>query len=421
MKVIVIADDFTGALDTATQFSKIGIPTIAYPSAQKELPPDGGDICVTVVNSESRHLQPAEAYRRVYTLSRWAIEQGASILYKKTDSALRGNIGSELQAMSDAGGDSAPIYFLPGYPRSARTTINGVQYYNGTPVAESVFGRDPLEPVAHSDVQKILATQTSMDSRVVKRCSAFPDYGGRACIYICDSQEDADIQSVCRRLPAACPETPLLLAGCAGFAEYVAKDLLLELSCGRAGQPPPPSCLLIVSGSLNDITAEQLRYGKEQGIPSFLLHEDTELAPGYVMSPACRSLSEQVRRTLRENQVVILETAGVDNRREAIPKEEFVNISEAIAMLVQYILSGEEDYAVAVFGGDTLQAVIERLFPSGIVPQGEVEVGVPVAYAMNHNRRNHVIISKSGGLGQRDVIVKIMRFLRIAHRDGSSG
>jgi len=413
LKVIVIADDFTGALDTATQFSKIGIPTIAYPSVQKELPSDGGDICVTVVNSESRHLSPAEAYGRVYALSRWALEQGASILYKKTDSALRGNIGSELQAMADAGGRAAPVYFLPGYPRSARTTVNGVQYYNGTPVALSVFGRDPLEPVADSDVQKILAAQTAMDSRVVRRRGAFPDCGGRACIYICDSQEDADIQSVCSRLPAPRPEAPLLLAGCAGFAEYVAKELLLDLSRGGAGQPPPPARLLIVSGSLNDITAEQLRYGKERGIPSFLLHEDTELAPGYVASPACRVLSEQVRRTLRESRVVILETAGVDGCRETIPKEEFVNISEAIAMLVQSILDGEEDYAVAVFGGDTLQAVIERMFPSGIVPQGEVEVGVPVACAMDRSRRSHVIISKSGGLGQRDVIVKMMRFLQL--------
>lgn len=418
MKVIVIADDFTGALDTASQFSKIGIPTIAYPSAKKELPHVGSDVCVAVVNSESRHLQPLEAYARVYALSRWAMEQRASILYKKTDSALRGNIGSELQAMADAGGRSAPIYFLPGYPRSARTTVNGIQYYGGIPIAESVFGRDPLEPVAHSDVQKILAAQTAMVSRVVKRRGAFPDNCGEAGIYICDSQEDADIQSVCRRLPAACPESPLLLAGCAGFAEYVAKELLLEQSRGRTSQPPPsPTHLLIVSGSLNDITAEQLRYGKERGIPSFLLHEDTELAPGYVDSPACQAFSEQVRQTLRKNRVAILETAGVDRRWEAIPKEQFVNISETIAMLVQYILAGEENYAVAVFGGDTLQAIIDRLFPFGIIPQGEVEVGVPAAYAMNRSRRNNVIISKSGGLGQRDVIVKIMQFLHIIRRD----
>lgn len=418
MKVIVIADDFTGALDTASQFSKIGIPTVAYPSARKELPQVDGGVCVVVVNSESRHLQPSEAYARVYALSRWAMGQRASILYKKTDSALRGNVGSELQAMADACGRSAPIYFLPGYPRSARTTVGGVQYYDGIPIAQSVFGRDPLEPVAHSDVRKILASQTSMSSRVVARGGAFPQGGGQAGIYICDSQEDADIQSVCHRLPAACPESPLLLAGCAGFAEHVAKELLLALSRGGAGQPPPaPDSLLIVSGSLNDITAEQLRYGKERGIPAFQLHEDAELAPGYVGSPACRSFSEQVRRTLREGRVAILETAGVGGRREAIPKEQFVNISESIAMLVQYILTGEENYAVAVFGGDTLQAIIDRLFPFGIVPQGEVEVGVPAACAMSHSRKNHVIISKSGGLGQRDVIVKIMRFLHITRRD----
>lgn len=414
MKITIIADDFTGALDTATQFSKIGIPTVAYPSAKKEsLSVDNGT-SVVVVNSESRHLEPSDAYRSVYALTQWALAQGSPIIYKKTDSVLRGNIGSELQAMADAVGGKAPIYFLPGYPRNGRTTVNGIHYYKGMPIAESIFGQDPLEPVICSDVRQVLAAQTGMESRLVRKGDILPDGWEDPCIYICDSQEDADIQDICRRLPPAAPDTPLLLAGCAGFAEYVAKDLLLDVTHSMVEQPlPAPARLLIVSGSLNAVTIEQLRYSKDRGIVSFVMREDIELAPGYVESPDFHRLAEQIQKTLDKKQVVILETAGVHPGDETIPKGKFIDVSESIAILVERILDQKENYAMAVFGGDTLQAIINRLFPSGIVPHGEIEVGVPVAHAVGCDRRNNMIITKSGGFGQQDVIAKIMKYLKI--------
>ena len=71
-KLWIIADDFTGALDTGVQFAARGASVRVLPWGDP--PEDGADAQVLVIDSESRHLSP-EAARRItayawYTLCR---------------------------------------------------------------------------------------------------------------------------------------------------------------------------------------------------------------------------------------------------------------------------------------------------------------------------------------------------------------
>ncbi len=99
----MIADDFYGTLDTASQFSKIGHTTRRLSLRQKELPQVDGGFLLFVSISESRPPQPSEAYARVYALSAGAMaRRGLDFLTKKRGLALGANVGSELQAWADA-------------------------------------------------------------------------------------------------------------------------------------------------------------------------------------------------------------------------------------------------------------------------------------------------------------------------------
>ena len=113
VKLLMIADDFTGALDTGVQFAKRGISTQIF-TKQKLCEKDiKEDTEVLVVDTESRPMTRDDAYRAVYDLACWAVRHGVEIIFKKTDSALRGNIGAELQAVLDAG-KSHRLFFFPG-------------------------------------------------------------------------------------------------------------------------------------------------------------------------------------------------------------------------------------------------------------------------------------------------------------------
>ena len=104
VKLFIIADDLTGALDTGVKFSENGLHTVVVPLAERAFSmPVDENVDVLVVNADSRCMTPLEAYDRVYRLALLAKKLDAEIIYKKVDSALRGNIGSELSAMLDAG------------------------------------------------------------------------------------------------------------------------------------------------------------------------------------------------------------------------------------------------------------------------------------------------------------------------------
>lgn len=98
---------------------------------------------VLVVNAESRHLSVSEAYNVVFRIAKTAEAAGIPYIYKKTDSALRGNIGCELNAVMDASGEACLI-FAPAFPQMGRVTRRGIHYIDGVPVADSVFGKDPF-------------------------------------------------------------------------------------------------------------------------------------------------------------------------------------------------------------------------------------------------------------------------------------
>ena len=99
LRLLMIADDFTGALDTGVQLAAHGIPTQVV-VGQADL--SACSSTVLVVDTETRHLPAAKAAKAVEELTRSAVENGVGCIYKKTDSALRGNIGAELAALLSA-------------------------------------------------------------------------------------------------------------------------------------------------------------------------------------------------------------------------------------------------------------------------------------------------------------------------------
>ena len=118
-QLLILADDFTGALDTGVQFASTGAVTRVITGQSVSLEAYAGTCEVLVVDAETRHLTAGEASGIVGGYTTQAVELGIPFLYKKTDSALRGNVGAELAAMLKASGESQ-LPFLPAFPQMAR-------------------------------------------------------------------------------------------------------------------------------------------------------------------------------------------------------------------------------------------------------------------------------------------------------------
>lgn len=158
-RLLTIADDFTGALDTGVQFAARGARTCVVTDPAYDFSRVEAENQVLVLDAETRHLTPEAACGVVRRAVEEALAAGFTHIYKKTDSALRGNVGAELAAVLEGAGAES-LAFLPALPKMDRVTRGGVHYIGGVPVAESVFGQDPFEPVRCSSVAEIIAAQT---------------------------------------------------------------------------------------------------------------------------------------------------------------------------------------------------------------------------------------------------------------------
>src|SRR3954471_14741184 len=117
----LIADDLTGALDTAAEFVGLTGPVPVYWSGAipADLPPSAA------VDSGTRELGRERATATTAQLAKGLV--GASIAYKKVDSLLRGHTLAELAACLQ-GGAFPFCVVAPAFPYQGRVTRSGVQF-----------------------------------------------------------------------------------------------------------------------------------------------------------------------------------------------------------------------------------------------------------------------------------------------------
>lgn len=407
VKLLIIADDVTGAFDTGVQFAARGAVTSVVTDPAYDFRSVGETAEVLVMVAETRHLQPQESYEIVYHTVRRALQAGVTYIYKKTDSALRGNVGSELTALMDAAGVEA-IPFLPALPKLNRITRAGIHYIDGVPVAQTVFGQDPFEPVVDSAVADILARQTAVPVVVHPRQNknGISSPG----IQIFDAETDEDLTHIGEDLGL---EQLRFCAGCAGFAAVLADMLNLK---GEAPKLPKlEKALFIACGSVNPVTIRQMKVAQEQGFPHVNLNPVQTLEPSWAESEPARDCIRQWLAQASAEKRFILDvndlegSEDTDNyaREQGLTLEQLrVLISNNLAALVKQMLDGGLRATLLCTGGDTLLALMRAVGISELTPICEMATGV-VLTEFVYNKKTYYIISKSGGFGDEDVFVKL--------------
>lgn len=402
--MIVLADDLTGTLDTAVQFSEYGIFAMAFPT-MKSFFENETDADVYVINTSTRHLQAQEAYQSIFSLAKYIYEHGGCRVLKKTDSALRGNIGIELTAVLNAFHEKV-LHFIPAYPDMNRYTRGEIHYCDGVPVAESVFGKDPFEPVKYSSVRKIIQETSNINVKFVSDIF-LQQIEDKPTICIYEAKSNQEMQEICKS--ALKTKETILLAGCAGLALALAR----ALKKGKRLDPKLPETdkVLLVSGSLNSKSLQQIDYLIRKGYSIQYLDWDSQLKKPYLGLQSCTNFIENICKELQTKHVSILATSGGLKHKEMkdISRPE---VGEAISYIIGNILLKTTGCVLAVFGGDTLYDIISHVAKGGIVPVKEVMPGVPVSIVVFPNGNQYVIVSRSGGFGTEDSMEKIIELFR---------
>lgn len=409
VRLLMIADDFTGSLDAGVQFAVRGAKTCVVTDPAYDLSQTKEDVQVLVLDAETRHLEPEAAYRTVYRAVESALGAGFSHIYKKTDSALRGNIGAELAAVLDAAGAES-LAFLPALPKMGRVTRDGVHYIDGVPVAQSVFGEDPFEPVTASSVSEILGAQTEAPVVLHRLGEEAPE--PRPGIQVYDAETEEDLRDIGRRLGR---EGAALCAGCAGFASVLAD--LLELEGTPPGLPYLEPSLFVACGSVNPVTLRQMETAEAAGFPHVHLRPVQKLEPAWLETPECAAVTASWLETARRERRFILDvndpagcgdTADYAGERGLTTEDLRVRISDQLGRLVRRLLDGGLDATILCTGGDTLMALTRAVGVAELMPVCELDTGAVLTDFVYRGKTHH-IISKSGGFGGPDLFIRLAR------------
>ncbi len=407
-RLMVIADDFTGALDTGVQFAQHGAITKVMTTARSMDSSLNSEIQVIVVNSETRHLSPEDAYKTVYRIASAGLRAGVGYFYKKTDSGLRGNIGAELSAVMDAV-HADNLQFFPSFPKMNRTTVNGILNIDGLPVAESVFGKDLFEPVTKSSVKEIILSQTD---KPVYEHTDVSTADSREGIHVFDSRSDADLSDGGASLGK---KGLYLSAGCAGFAPVLAGIL------GLHGSPLPvpklEAKLMVVCGSLNPVTVQQVTEAEQSGMHRLTLSAEQKVNPECFAND-CGRLAEECMEVLRQSGCCIVDVGDSDcsSAAQYVQKHNLtvhdlrMNIATSLGAMARSVFDLGFDSTMMCIGGDTLQAIVEALGIFEITPICEIMQGVPLS-VINYKGKEYHLLTKSGGFGNPDLLRRLFAMM----------
>ena len=336
----ILADDLTGALDSAAPF--------AHPGRSRAVVwgRPNGEIAgsATAIDTASREGSEADAIIRHRDLGEWLL--GAGIAFKKIDSLLRGHVAAELAALAEAA-PQCRFVIAPAFPYQGRFTRHGRQWRIGETV--------PVGP----DLAADLAGRGLPASRGT---------------HLRDAVSDSDLDAIVRH-EMALPGS-VIWVGSAGLAAALAR----HCAAGSHIASQPEGQMLALVGSDHAVTREQVERARVAHIAIARDGAGCDLA----------------RASLSGGHSCLVTVAVKDDRQAA-----GAAIATAFGRL---LADCPRPGFLLATGGETLRAAAEALGAQGLAVEGALEPGLPVSRLVGGRWDGLAVVSKSGAFGRPDTL-----------------
>lgn len=424
MKIAIIADDLTGANDTGVQFAKKGLRTSVL--MQQELN-DTSDLDVLIIDTDSRSQTPQNAYNRVFNASRELNENLFDIIYKKIDSTMRGNIGSELDAIYDVF-EPDMLFIAPGYPENNRFIKEGKLYIGEVPLEDTNFALDPTNPMKNSYIPTILKLGTKRDIGLI----TLDDYHkgmeyvlekimhlkSRNIPYVLfDSSTEEDLEFIVKCAQQI--RLNVVWSGSAGLADYLIPNTsqTIENFLPESNKVP----VLMVVGSVNEKSRTQLHNILEvDGITGVELQSQLVVKTEKMLINEKQRILDEIKEAYQKNLHVVLYSSGdpesielaiqCGENNELTPEMVSNRISQVLGEITKEVVREYRINRLFLTGGDTAKRVCDAMGITEFRLIDEVEIGVPIGFL--EDEENIITITKAGGFGSDEVLLKSLKVLR---------
>lgn len=344
----MVADDLTGACDAGVKFANQGFTTIVMVDPMSRFDPRAE---VIVVSTGSRGDEAERAGLKVRTCCRNLRDHEVSILFRKIDSTLRGNLRAELDAVMEAGDFDAALV-TPSFPEMGRVLRGGM-----------LFPRD-INSVCEIHLPTLLP-----------RADGFT---------VADAETDDDLAGIAAEALHALPRP--LLAGSAGLATAVAR-------CLRSG----PTKV----GRSEDLPGSR-------GPALFVIGSKHPVTQGQVAQLVSKAAARQVELDgVTTSFVAECLAAG----RHLVMRIPFEGDPFRTTFALRPEIFNEAWGGVVMSGGDTATWVCRNAGIKAIELGGEILPGIP--WGRPHGSREFPwpVVTKGGSFGTAESLVTVAEFL----------
>ncbi|MGO9323749.1 MAG: four-carbon acid sugar kinase family protein [Terracidiphilus sp.] len=237
-RIVLLADDLTGACDAGAAFLRTGRTVRIWFGAGVEFSTPES---VQAFNTNSRALSTRRAAQAVSLACTALGGDPNSLFFKKVDSAARGPLAAELLAAHRTLATRA-ILFAPAFPAAGRTVRDGTLEVEDAAGQRSQVRLERLFPL----------TVRGRIFHVAHARELAPAIDAGKSLLVCDSANQADLDALAR----AAKDIPgLLYAGSAGLAQALAS---LAPARPMASLVPPTTRTLLIAGTSHPVTKLQL-------------------------------------------------------------------------------------------------------------------------------------------------------------------
>lgn len=405
MRLLILADDLSGAADCAAGCLRAGLSTVVRLDAADT--PHRFE--AVALDADTRRLPPGEAASAQRALLERCMTPRPSIIYKKIDSTLRGAFVEEMWATRSLAG---PPIIAPAFPATGRTVIDGKIYVNDLPLeATEVWKNEKrtdrprllemLERGGFSPQLIPLATVRRGDElhKVLADALKGPDTA-----LVCDAETENDLAHIALATRALAPHCQLVGSG--GLMRHLptAHGLTHPGQTAANTLAARQGPLVTVVGSIASVARRQCWL-----VAQMAQTETHFLDPQFLLQGArhlrWNELQQKMLNVLNRGHHLVVAISG-----------EFPNLAEGwkLAGSLAKLLTPMAPLAggLIVTGGETARAVLSAWKIDALEVVGELEAGIPLSCALGERRIP--VVTKAGAFGDDQCLVRAVHLLKKA-------
>lgn len=412
-KYIVIADDLTGSNATCSLFKKIGLRAASILKLQGDI---NYDVDVISYSTASRGLDKEEAYKKVSEAIKILKNKNVLVYNKRIDSTLRGNIGTEINAMLDNLEDDRIAVVVPAYPDSGRIVVNKTMLVNGVLLENSDAGKDPKTPIKTSCVESLVQkdikysstyfTLSDIAQPIEEIAKKIQEAIKKSRVLIFDAVNNEDIIKISKAIIHS--DINIITVDPGPFTLYYSKELQKKNHLEKK--------ILMVIGSVTTTTKKQVEYIlQEEDI--FLVKMRVE---DFFEEESCSKEIERVisfiKKGIESYDLFLVTTSPIGDEKKADLQKlaEKLNatveeISKIIAntlteTIVKILKETQKFEGIYSSGGDITIALLEKLKAIGVEIREEVIPLAAYGRIIGGDFPNLKLVSKGGMVGDEKTI-----------------